>query len=108
MPRPARARGRAAVLVATPLVVLVITAGLGLLPAAASRFWSADITVMMLIATGIGLASSLAGLLISYHAELPAGPAIILAAGAAYLASLALGREGGLVWLLAPRRHLEA
>jgi zinc/manganese transport system permease protein len=86
----------------------LLAVGLMMLPAAASRFWSADITVMMLIATGIGLTSSLAGLLISYHAELPAGPAIILAAGAAYLASLALGREGGLVWLLAPGRHLEA
>jgi zinc/manganese transport system permease protein len=86
----------------------LLAVGLMMLPAAAARFWSADITLMMLIATAIGMISALVGLLVSYHAELPAGPAIILAAGAAYLGSLALGREGGLVWLLAPRRHLEA
>jgi zinc/manganese transport system permease protein len=86
----------------------LLAVGLMMLPAAAARFWSADITVMMLIATGIGLVSVVLGLLISYHAALPAGPAIILAAGAAYLGSLALGREGGLLRLLAPGRHLEA
>ena len=86
----------------------LLAVGLMMLPAAASRFWSADITVMMLIATGIGMTSSFVGLLASYHAELPAGPAIILVAGAAYLVSLVFGREGGLLWLLAPGRHLEA
>jgi zinc/manganese transport system permease protein len=86
----------------------LLAVGMMMLPAAAARFWSADITVMMLIATGIGMASALGGLLLSFHAELPAGPAIILVAGAAYLLSLALGREGGLVWLAWPGRHLEA
>jgi zinc/manganese transport system permease protein len=86
----------------------LLAVGLMMLPAAAARFWSADISIMMLIATGIGMMSALIGLLISYHVELPAGPAIILAAGAGYLGSLVLGREGGLLWLLAPGRHLEA
>ena len=86
----------------------LLAVGLMMLPAAASRFWSADITMMMLIATAVGMVSALVGLLLSYHAELPAGPAIILAAGAIYLGSLLLGREGGLLWLLAPGRHLEA
>ena len=86
----------------------LLAVGMMMLPAAAARFWSADITVMMLIATGIGMASAVGGLLLSFHAELPAGPAIILVAGAAYLLSLALGREGGLVWLAWPGRHLEA
>jgi zinc/manganese transport system permease protein len=86
----------------------LLAVGMMMLPAAAARFWSADITVMMLIATGIGMASGLGGLLLSFHAELPAGPAIILVAGGAYLLSLAFGREGGLVWLAWPGRHLEA
>jgi zinc/manganese transport system permease protein len=86
----------------------LLAVGLMMLPAAAARFWSADITVMTLIATGIGMVSGACGLLLSFHAELPAGPAVVLAAGAAYLGSLALGREGGLLWLLAPGRHLEA
>jgi len=86
----------------------LLAVGLMMLPAAAARFWSADITVMTLIATAIGIVSGASGLLLSFHAELPAGPAIVLTAGAAYLASLALGREGGLVWLAWPGRHLEA
>src|SRR5215204_2423641 len=86
----------------------LLAVGLMMLPAAAARFWSADITIMTLIATVIGIASGASGLLLSFHAELPAGPAIVLTAGTAYLASLTLAREGGLVWLAWPGRHLEA
>jgi zinc/manganese transport system permease protein len=86
----------------------LLAVGLMMLPAAAARFWSADITIMTLIATALGIASGFAGLLLSFHAELPAGPAIVLVAGAGYLASLAVGREGGLLWLAWPGRHLEA
>jgi zinc/manganese transport system permease protein len=86
----------------------LLAVGMMMLPAAAARFWSADITLMMVIATLIGIASGFGGLLLSFHAELPAGPAIILTAGAVYLVSLAVGREGGLLWLAWPGRHLEA
>jgi zinc/manganese transport system permease protein len=86
----------------------LLAVGMMMVPAAAARFWSADITIMMLIATLIGMAAGAGGLLLSFHAELPAGPAVILTAGAAYLASLAFGREGGLAWLAWPGRHLEA
>jgi zinc/manganese transport system permease protein len=86
----------------------LLAVGLMMLPAAAARFWSTDITLMTAIATGIGIFSGAAGLLLSFHVELPAGPAIILTAGAVYVASLAVGHEGGLVWLLRPGKHLEA
>lgn len=86
----------------------LLAVGLMMLPAASARFWSADVTLMILVATGLGVASGIAGLLVSYHAELPAGPAIILVAGAFYLFSLVFGLEGGLVRLLWPGRHLEA
>src|SRR5215213_177944 len=86
----------------------LLAVGLMMLPAAASRFWSADVTAMIVIATVIGIASALCGLLLSYHAELPSGPAIILTAGGAYLISMAVGREGGLLWLARPGKHLEA
>src|SRR6187431_107930 len=66
----------------------LLAVGLMMLPAAASRFWSADVTAMIVIATVIGIASALCGLLLSYHAELPSGPAIILTAGGAYLISM--------------------
>ncbi|HYF53383.1 MAG TPA: metal ABC transporter permease [Salinarimonas sp.] len=86
----------------------LLAVGLMMLPAAAARFWSDDVTVMILVAMGIGLASGFVGLLVSFHAELPSGPSIILVAGGAYLVSLLVGRTGGLLWLAWPRRHLEA
>ena len=86
----------------------LLAVGMMMLPAASARFWSAEVSAMIVIATGIGMASGLLGLLLSYHAELPAGPAIVLTAGLAYLLSLALGREGGLLWLALPGKHLEA
>jgi zinc/manganese transport system permease protein len=86
----------------------LLAVGLMMLPAAAARFWCADITLMTAAATLIGILSGYAGLLLSYHWELPAGPAVILTAGGIYVLSLTLGPQGGLVWLARPGRHLEA
>jgi zinc/manganese transport system permease protein len=86
----------------------LLAVGLMMLPAAASRFWSADVTMMILIASMIGLISSYAGLVVSYHFNLAAGPSIILSAGVIYGLSLIFGREAGLIWLLFPNRHLSA
>jgi zinc/manganese transport system permease protein len=86
----------------------LLAVGLMMLPAAAARFWTADLTMMLLVATLIGIASGAVGLMVSFHAELPAGPAIILVAGGAYGLSLVFGTEGGLLRLAFPGRHLEA
>jgi len=86
----------------------LLAVGMMMLPAAASRFWTNDITIMMVASVAIGIVSGIGGLLLSFHAELPAGPAIILTAGGIYGLSLLLGREGGLLWLAWPGRHLEA
>jgi len=86
----------------------LLAVGLMMLPAAVARFWTRDITAMMVVAVVTGLLSSLIGLLLSFDAGLPAGPAVILVAGVLYLASVLFGRVGGLARRLAPRRHLEA
>jgi zinc/manganese transport system permease protein len=86
----------------------LLSVGIMMLPAAASRFWAVELTGMICVATLIGLVSSVAGLIASYHLGLPSGPAIILAAGVAYLVSLAFGPRGGLATRLLPQRHLEA
>jgi zinc/manganese transport system permease protein len=86
----------------------LLAVGMMMLPAIASRFWARDITGMMIAAVSSALISSYAGLLLSYRADLPSGPAIILVGGLIYLLSVALGPFGGLVWLVWPRRHLEA
>jgi zinc/manganese transport system permease protein len=51
---------------------------------------------LLLIAVGVAFAGSLIGLLLSYYANLPAGPAIVLTLGAIYLLSLAIGPLGPL------------
>lgn len=86
----------------------LLSVGIMMLPAAASRFWAVELTGMICAATLIGLLSSVTGLILSYHLGLPSGPAIILAAGAIYAASLIFGPHGGLAFRLLPQRHLEA
>jgi zinc/manganese transport system permease protein len=86
----------------------LMSIGLMMLPAAAARFWTRDAGTMALTATCIGAASSLIGLLISYHIDLPAGPMIILTAGLVHLVSLAAGTNGSLRAEFGKRRHLEA
>jgi zinc/manganese transport system permease protein len=86
----------------------LLAVGIMMLPAITSRFWSRDVTGMMAVAVASAGISSYAGLLLSYHANLPSGPAIILVAGLIYGLSIALGPFGGLIWLVLPRRHLEA
>jgi zinc/manganese transport system permease protein len=86
----------------------LLAVGVMMLPAATARFWSRNITEMILIATACGLLSGYAGLAISYHSGLASGPAVILVAGSLYIVSLLFGPVGGLVRHAFPGRHLEA
>jgi zinc/manganese transport system permease protein len=86
----------------------LLAVGIMMLPAVTARFWARDITGMIGVAVLSGAISGYAGLLVSYHANLPSGPAIILVAGALYLLSVLVGPVGGLIWPALPRRHLEA
>jgi zinc/manganese transport system permease protein len=58
-----------------------------LLPAAAARCWRLGAAASIALATGFGLAASITGLLLSYHGNLPSGPAIVLSAGVLFGAS---------------------
>lgn len=86
----------------------LLAVGLMMLPAAAARFWVADLTRMVIVAILLAMLSGFAGLLLSYHSGAPSGPAIILMAGLFYLLSLTLGPVGGLRKKFVPGRHLEA
>ncbi|WGF90359.1 zinc ABC transporter permease AztB [Marinivivus vitaminiproducens] len=72
----------------------LLSVGLMMLPAAAARFWTSRVEPMCLLAIVIGMASCISGLLLSYHASLPSGPAIILSAGAFYAVSILAGTRG--------------
>ncbi|MGV8935575.1 MAG: zinc ABC transporter permease AztB [Allorhizobium sp.] len=86
----------------------LLSVGLMMLPAAAARFWSNRVGPMCLIASLVGMASCAAGLLISYHASLPSGPAIILSAGVIYVLSILAGPRGMLRGLAVSGRHRTA
>jgi zinc/manganese transport system permease protein len=60
------------------------------------------------VAIGSAFAACLIGLLISYHFDLPSGPAIILTAGAGYLLSTLVGRRGGVLTGAAMRTGTKA
>ncbi len=86
----------------------LLAVGIMMLPAVISRFWARDVSGMIGVAVVSAVISGYAGLLVSYHANLPSGPTIILVAGALYALSVLAGPVGGLIWLAVPRRHLEA
>ena len=86
----------------------LMVVGLIVLPAASARFWSETVPGQIVAAALIGIVSSLIGLLVSYHAELPTSPAIILAAGAIHAASILAGRHGSFASQALRARHLRA
>ena len=86
----------------------LMAVGLMMLPAAAARFWACQVTTLAVTSSAIAFASGYAGLLLSYHANLPSGPAIILVAGGVYIVSIVAGPRGSLWARYVPRRHFEA
>ncbi|WP_299655250.1 metal ABC transporter permease [Methylobacterium sp.] len=86
----------------------LLAVGLMLLPAIAARFWASDLSGLIPVSMLIAMLSSVIGLDVSYRADVPTGPAIVLAAGGLYLISMLVGRRGGLVHRLFRARHLEA
>lgn len=75
----------------------LLAVGIMILPAAAARFWARSIGPMVAIAMAIAAGSSAAGLLLSFHFDIPASPAIILSAGSIYLVSFIIGRHGSIL-----------
>ena len=81
------------------LVVLCLVAGFQafgtllavgpvLLPAVAARCWTRALQGQVLLAALFGALAGIAGLLASFHLNLPSGPAVVLAGGALYGVSL--------------------
>ena len=78
----------------------LMVVGIMMLPAAAARFWVVSVAGQMALAAALGAFASYAGLLLSYYANVPASPAIILCAGIVYFCSVSIGVQGGL-WQVA-------
>ena len=86
----------------------LMAVGLMMLPAIAARHWSRGVGGMAAAAVVLAVAASVAGLLVSYHLDVPSGPAVVLAAGAGWAVSVLAGPVEGLLprLLAAQRRHL--
>jgi zinc/manganese transport system permease protein len=86
----------------------LLAVGLMMLPAAAARFWFKSIEALIATSIAIGIASCMAGLLVSYHLSIASGPAIILSAGIVYIFSLVFGPMGLGQSRVRPHRHRTA
>jgi zinc/manganese transport system permease protein len=53
----------------------------------------------------LAMLASAIGLTLSFHADVPTGPAIVLTAGALWLVSLAAGPQGSLLAQILRRPH---
>lgn len=84
----------------------LLAVGMAILPAAAARFWVREIGALLAVAVALAFLGSVVGLLASFHLDLAAGPAIVLAIGALYLLSLLAGPRGIVPPRLLTRRHL--
>ena len=83
----------------------LMAVGVMMLPAIASRHWAGSVGGMAYVACGIAVLALLTGLGFSVGADVPAGPAIVLAAGVLWSVSVLAGPRDGLLarWR---RRHL--
>jgi zinc/manganese transport system permease protein len=86
----------------------LMAVGLVMLPAAAARFWAREIWSLSLVSSAIAFLSGFVGLLVSYHASLASGPAIILTAGACYAVSVMAGTRDSVRMRYLVSAHLEA
>lgn len=79
--------------------------GIMVLPAIAARFWTRNIDYTILLSVILAVISAYIGLLLSYHHNIPSGPAIVLTAGSIYITSILVGRYGSVIVRFTPHRH---
>lgn len=80
--------------------------GLMMLPAATARLWARSLDGMIATAIPVAVMAVYIGLLLSYHMDLPSGPAIILTSGGILMLSLLIAPYQGLFKRLLTHTHL--
>ncbi|MDX1909757.1 MAG: metal ABC transporter permease [Bacteroidia bacterium] len=90
-------------------VGVVLMAALLIAPAAAARYWTHDLRVMLVIAAGLAAVSGVAGAYISYlMPNMPTGPWIVVALSVGAFLSVLLGTEKGILAAWLRRRRIQA
>ncbi len=88
-------------------VGLVLMIALLVIPAAAARFWTHNLTRMMLISSAIGGVGGIVGSAMSgLFAKLPSGPMIVITCSCLFFFSMLFGRERGVLIRIARRLEL--
>lgn len=72
----------------------LMAVGLMMLPAVSARLWHAMLPAQLLNAAVQAVVAGYAGLLVSFHADLPSGPVIVMCSGTLYAISLLLAPQG--------------
>jgi zinc/manganese transport system permease protein len=83
----------------------LLAVGFLVLPAVAARFWARDLSWMVLVAGIFALMGGVCGLILSYHASVPTGPAMVLTMGVGFIVSVIAGPVGGLIAQSRAGRH---
>ncbi len=86
----------------------LMSVGLMMLPAIGARHWSASLAGQIRASVVLAILSSVVGLLLSYHTDIPAGPAIVLTAGAAWIAGTLCGPHASLRESMSGHRRVNA
>jgi len=86
----------------------LLSVGMMILPSAAARYWVKSLDMLLLSSCLIAIISCYIGLLLSYHAGWPTGPAIILTLGAVYILSFSFGLNNSLMSQYSKKKHLSA
>jgi manganese/zinc/iron transport system permease protein len=88
-----------AVMISLRAVGVVLTVTLLIAPAAAARQWTHRLSVMIVLAMGLGVVSALGGAVWSQNFEdTPTGPAVVLVASFFLTVSLLFAPQRGLLW----------
>lgn len=76
---------------------VVLALGLFILPAVTAYLWCENFLRMMLLSAAIAVGGALIGILMSFHAGLPSGAAIVLSLGTVFVASIFLSPHHGML-----------
>lgn len=87
-----------AIMIGLQTVGVVLMSAMLTAPGASARQWTNRLSVMLGIGVTVGALSGVVGAVVSMVAEIPTGPAIVLALTTATVISFLFGAERGLVW----------
>lgn len=96
-----------------PAVGVVLAAALLIIPGVSARFWTERLSLMLVISGAIGMTAGVMGtglsatVTLGESGGLPAGPAIVLSAGAIFVVSMLVAPRRGVVAEVLRRRTLK-